>query len=262
MPDILNRLLAPTNLLSVALAIGALLLWLGIRRGFIAYECANLREGKRSSVAQVLYDTAKYSILFGTMLTVLQINHVDVSSMVAGLGIASAIVGLALQDVLKDSIMGIHMMADHFFEVGDVVRYGEFEGIVVSFNINTTKLQSIYDRSIMTICNRNISQIVKLSNWMDIDLNLAYEEKPEKVHATLSKICEKISRVDGIEDCIYKGTQSFEESAVIYKLRLICPPENRPELHRAAMRLIQEELERANIRIPYRQLDIHSSPVP
>ena len=108
----------------------------------------------------------------------------------------------------------------------------------------------------------NISQIVKLSNWMDIDLNLAYEEKPEKVHATLSKICEKISRVDGIEDCIYKGTQSFEESAVIYKLRLICPPENRPELHRAAMRLIQEELERADIRIPYRQLDIHSSPVP
>lgn len=84
-------------------------------------------------MAQTLYDVIKYAILLGAALTVLQIYHINVTSLVAGLGLASAIVGLALQDVLKDSIMGVHLLSDYFFEVGDVVRYGDYEGVVISF---------------------------------------------------------------------------------------------------------------------------------
>ena len=255
MTEILNRIIAPDNIISLAVVAGAIVLWLGIRKAFAAYG-----GGKGSTVAQTLYHVTKYVLLLGAALTVLQIYHVNVSSLVAGLGIASAVVGLALQDVLKDSIMGMHMLTDHFFEVGDVVRYGDFEGVVISFNINTTKLRSITDNSVMTICNRNISEIVRSSDWVDIDIPLPYEESVKRIHAVLEDICRDIRCVEGIEGCEYKGTQEFADSAVVYKIRLYCPPERRPELRRRALRVVQEGLEKENIRIPYHQMDVHSLP--
>ena len=253
MREIFDRIVAPDNVISLAVVVGAVVLWLGVRKGFAAYDGG----GKRSTVAQTLYDVIKYAILLGAALTVLQIYHVNVTSLVAGLGLASAIVGLALQDVLKDSIMGLHLLSDHFFEVGDVVRYGNFEGVVISFNIKTTKLRSIVDNSVMTICNRNISEIVKCSGWVDIDIPLPYEESVKRIHTVLEDVCREIEAVEGIEGCEYKGTQEFEDSAEVYKIRLYCPPERRPELRRRALRVVQEGLEKENIRIPYHQMDIH-----
>lgn len=260
MAEILNRIIAPDNIISLAVVAGAIVLWLGVRKGFAAYDSAGKNGGKRSSVAQTLYDVIKYVILLGAALTVLQIYHVNVTSLVAGLGLASAVVGLALQDVLKDSIMGMHMLTDHFFEVGDVVRYRDFEGVVISFSINTTKLRSIADNSVMTICNRNISEIVRCSDWVDIDIPLPYEESVRRIHAVLEDICREIEGVEGIKGCEYKGTQEFADSAVVYKIRLYCPPERRPELRRRALRVVQEGLEKENIRIPYHQMDVHNLP--
>ena len=260
MAEILNRIIAPDNIISLAVVIGALVLWMGIRKAFAAYDSAGKNGGKRSSVAQTLYDVIKHAILLGAVLTVLQIYHVNVTSLVAGLGLASAIVGLALQDVLKDTIMGIHLMTDHFYEVGEVVRYRDYEGVVISFNINTTKLRSISDNSVMTICNRNISEIVRSSDWVDIDIPLPYEESVKRIYAVLENICREIEGIEGIEGCEYKGTQEFADSAVIYKIRLYCPPEQRPELRRKALHIIQEGLEKEHIHIPYRQVDIHNLP--
>ena len=248
---------SPKVLISVMILAGAFVLWVCIRRGFKTY-IRNGKNGENSTLSQGIYDAIKYTILLGTLLAVLQVNGVNVGSMVAGLGLASAIVGLALQDALKDSIMGIHLITDHFFEVGDVVRYEDFEGVVMSFNMKTTKLQNIYDNSVMTICNRNISQIVTISDWMDIDIPLAYEEDERKIHTVLKKICEQIRKTEGIEDCIYKGTQDFGDSAVIYKIRIFCPPKEKPELRRKALAVVQDGLEKAGLSIPYQQLDVHS----
>ena len=254
MAEVLNRLIAPNNIISLAVIVAAILLWVGVRKAFAAHDGG---AGKRSSLAQTIYDAIKYAILLATVLTVLQLYHVNVTSLVAGLGLASAIIGLALQDVLKDSIMGIHMLTDHFFEVGDVVRYGDFEGVVTAFNINTTKIESIVDHSVMTVCNRNISQIIRCSDMVDIDIPLPYEESPRRIHAVLEDICREIESVEGIERCEYKGTQAFDDSAVIYKVRFYGPPEQWPELRRRALRVIQEGLEKENIQIPYQQVDIH-----
>ena len=68
----------------------------------------------------------------------------------------------------------------------------------------------------------------------------------------------KNRNVEGIDCCEYKGTQAFADSAVIYKLRFFCSPENKPQLNRDAHRIIQDGLEEANIQIPYNQLDIHT----
>lgn len=208
----------------------------------------------KHTVARVLVDIVKYIVIISLILLILQVNGINVSSAVAGLGIASAIVGLALQDILKDVIMGVNMITENFFSVGDVVEYREMEGVVIKLSVRTTKIQSIYDHSVMTICNRNISEIRKCSSMVDIDIPLSYEEDVRKVHTVMGRISEKISALEGIERSVYKGTEKFDEYAVIYKMRFFCPPEKKPDMRRSVMKVIQEELAAEGIRIPYRKI--------
>lgn len=260
MNELWDYISKPKFYLTVAIVVGAVMLWLIVRQGHKKYLAAGKAKGQKATIVRVAFGIIRTLIILGAVLAILQLNGVNVSSVVAGLGLLSAIVGFALQDVLKDIFMGIHIITDHFFVVGDVVKYGDIEGEVVGFTIKTTTIKSIIDQNITTICNRNITEITKMpkSTQVDIDLPLSYEEDIKKVHKVLSDICSKIGNIKGIDRCIYKGTQDFEDSAVIYKLRFFCPPADIPERRRDALRVIQNGLEDAGIHIPYNQLDVHN----
>ena len=118
-----------------------------------------ISKGEKGTAIQVTYSLIRLVLIAGCIFSVLQINGVDVSSMLAGVGLVSAFIGLAAQDFLKDIVMGTRMLTDRFFEVGDVVQYGSFEGVVTSFDIRCTKIRSLSDGRVLTVCNRNISEI-------------------------------------------------------------------------------------------------------
>lgn len=259
MTEFLNFISSPKIIISLIVCILAFLMWLAIRKAHKRYISAEKAKGEKSTLIRVTFGMLQSLIVAGAMLLTLQINGINVTSAVAGLGLLSAIVGLALQDVLKDSIMGVNIMSDHFYSVGDVVKYKEIEGVVIGFTMKTTTLRNIYDQTITTICNRNISEITKMpqSSQVDIDIPFSYDEDYKNVNDVLENICEQISRLEGIDSCVYKGIQRFADSAVIYKIRLLCLPETKPEITRAALRVIQHSLDERNLHIPYNGLDVY-----
>lgn len=245
---------------SIVIVIAARVLWHFIHKTQKVYlQKASLQGDikRQNTYMKIFMDIVKYIMIFSTALIVLQMNGVNVSSLITGLGLVSAIVGFALQDFLKDMIMGIHMLLDHFFEIGDVVRYGQEEGIVISFNLKTTKLKLLSDGSVLSVCNRNFSELAKVSDWIDIDLPLSYEEDWKKINEVLKECCSLIKEEEEIRDCIYKGVQEFADSAILYKIRIFCAPENKADMRRRALQILQEELGNANISIPYPQMDVH-----
>ena len=246
-------------IVSITIMILSFALWSACQKLYQRTVRVSDFKGERATLIRVSMDAFRFALLSGTILLILQVNGVNVSSAVAGLGILSAVVGLALQDLLKDTIMGIHVMTDHFFSVGDVVRYQDMEGVVIGFTTRTTTIRSIYDQTITTICNRNISEITRLpaSTLVDIDVPLSYDAAPQKVHSVLRVICARIDRLDGIDRCVYKGTQAFGSSAVLYRVRFFCPPETKPDRTRDVLREIQNGLLEAELSIPYNQYDIH-----
>ena len=250
---------SPQALTSAVIVVLAIVLWKTVRRLYKKYIQVGNSKGERTTLVRVLFSTARFLIVGGAGLVILEVNGVNVTSLVAGLGLLSAIVGLALQDFLKDVIMGIHIITDHFFSVGDVVRYGDIEGVVIGFTMKTTRLRNIYDQTITTVCNRNISEITKMPQQMmvDLDLPLPYEEDCRRIHAVLQGVSRQIGELPGIIRCEYKGTQDFADSAVIYKIRFYCLPEEMPERRRNALCVVQERLADENISIPYNQLDVH-----
>ena len=192
-----------------------------------------------------------------TILIILQINGVDVSSMLAGVGIASVIIGLAVQDALKDIIRGINIISDGYFSLGDVVTYGEYTGKVLAIGLRTTKIQDIATDNIISIANRNIEQVQIVSNSLYVNFPMPYELPVDTAEEVIQDIMEEIKQVNDVEEVIYKGVKELAESSIKYLLKIVCIPERRLQVKRDALGCILRVLEKNNINVPYNQIDIH-----
>ncbi len=256
---LLNYLSSAQFIVSCIVIAVAILLWFILRSIFkkIYSKMGEVAaDQKRMMFLKYTRNILKLLLVVLTVLTVLQVNGINVGSLLAGLGIASAISGLALQDILKDIIMGVRIISDKFFSVGDIVRYNNIEGVVDDFNMRVTRLKLTANGDYMTICNRNISEISIVANWSDIDIGLSYDDDPAKVHAVLGKIAKKVKSIDNVEDCIYKGTDRFDSSAIIYKIRIYCPADKRFDARRACISMIQEEIPKHGLTIPYDHINV------
>lgn len=248
----------PHIIISLCVVGVAIIIWM-IFKGIYnkRVEQAVAQGGNRPST--LFFNVARAVVVILVVLAVLQINEINVSSLVAGLGIASAVIGLALQDYLKDIIMGTHIVRDAFFREGDVVRYGENEGTVIEFNMRTTKLKLLKNGDVLTISNRNISEIsvVPESQFQDIDIGLPYEEDYQRVFDVLHEACRQIAGLEGVHDAMLKGITAFEDSAISYRVRFFCAPADKFGLRIAANRILLEQLTENGLSIPYPQLDVH-----
>ena len=247
--------------ISILVVLITVIFWIIIRaisRSYQKKKSVDEKTRAASSLRSVIYDAIKVSVFVLLVLTILQINGINVTSLIAGVGVASAVVGLALQDFFKDIIMGVHILMDDFFFFLDLVKYGEEEGLVESFNLRTTKIRSIRTGDIITLCNRNISEIAKSSAEVYIHQPLPYELSVGKANELMERIAEKVKECEGITECTSLGSNSFDASSVDYLLKVVCEkPEIKLGCRRRALLVIKQTLEEERIDIPFEQLDVH-----
>ncbi len=85
-------------------------------------------------------------IVMWTIVVILildNIPNVQISSLLAGLGIAGVAVGLAVQNILGDLLASLSIILDRPFVVGDFVTVGEYSGTVRSVGLKTTRVRSL-----------------------------------------------------------------------------------------------------------------------
>ena len=263
MEDWFNSIPWERVVLSTIIIAAAIVVWQLIRFSFRKWREKRGEDvsGSLATAATTIYSIVRTVVFLVVVLWVLQINGVNVTSMVAGLGIAGAIIRLAFQDFLKDIIMGAHIVTDDFFKVGDAISYDGVNGIVTAFNLRSTKIRSFDDDTVMTISNRNISEIKKIPDLILLNVPLSYDADFRKVHDVLTEAAARIARLEKAKDCQFKGTQSFDDSAITYRLNLWCSPADKWEVWRAAHKILQEVLEENDLQVPYQQIDIHNIPV-
>lgn len=213
---------------------------------------------KRKTYLKLLNHISNYVVIIFDLIFVLQIYGINVTSIVAGLGIVSIIVGLALQDAFKDIIMGFNIIVDNYFSIGDVIRIGDVEGKVLELGLKATKIKDINTDGILVIANRNITQALNISNVMDIDIPIGYNENTQKIEKIIDEIIIKVKENNNIEDAKYVGINKFGDSAIYYKIRLWCKPEDKFTVKRFVLRTIKLDLDKNEIEIPYMQVDVHN----
>ena len=130
----------------------------------------NNRAFKNKTIIGITLSSLRYIMMIVVVLMLLQVNGVNVSSMLAGVGIISAIVGLSIQDALKDIIRGFTIVSDEYFKVGDIIKYKDITGKVSMIGIRSTKMYDIKTGNEITIANRNIEQVEKISKELYVKI--------------------------------------------------------------------------------------------
>ena len=110
-----------------------------------------------------------------------------------GLGIGSAALALAAQDIVKSMLSGVAILTDKPFVIGDWIEVGEFQGTVIDITFRSTRIKS-YNNAVVTIPNSTITSTYVV-NWnrltsrrFDCVLNLSLETTSEKIKKIVNEI--------------------------------------------------------------------------
>lgn len=216
---------------------------------------------RRNTIVSLIQSVIRYIIIILALLICLSVWGFDVTGLIAGLGVVGVVGGLAIQDALKDIIMGCNIILDNYFVVGDLVTFNGFTGEVIEFGLKNTKIKNV-DGIVLVVANREISNIFNLSiknSTVTIKIPTAYEEKETKISPILTKVCEEIDKWDiATEKTEYLGIDALNDSSVDYMIRAYCRAGDQFELKRKILGLVKNEYEKHKVKIPYPQLEVHN----
>ena len=89
------------------------------------------------------------------LLVLLDNAGVDITALIAGLGIGGIAIGLAAQGLFSDLFAGISILFDKPFQRDDFIEFGDFLGTVSKIGLKTTRLRSLSGEEIV-IRNTNL----------------------------------------------------------------------------------------------------------
>jgi len=96
--------------------------------------------GSAMSIIRVLVSVALFAIAGILILDNLGVN---VTALVAGLGIGGIAIGLAAQGIFSDLFAALSILFDKPFKKGDTIRYDNSTGTVERIGLKTTRLRSV-----------------------------------------------------------------------------------------------------------------------
>lgn len=119
---------------------------------------------------------------------ILQNLHIDVTSLIAGLGIGGLALALAAKDTAANLFGSITLLVDQPFMVGDAISAAGVDGTVLEIGLRSTRVRS-YEDTEVTIPNAKLagSNIENLSRRTyrryKVVLGLTYDASPDQIRA-------------------------------------------------------------------------------
>jgi Small-conductance mechanosensitive channel len=92
------------------------------------------------------------------VLFILQNNGVNVTSLIAGLGLGGLAFALAAQNTLANFFGSITLFLDRPFQVGDVISAGGIDGTVEEVGFRSTRLRTFYNSQV-TMSNAKLADL-------------------------------------------------------------------------------------------------------
>ena len=182
------------NLVEGLIAVIALT-WLGLRLMDVVRDMARLaviRRGQMTTLPAIdlAERVAKLVVLVLGLLTVLGVVGVNITALVAGLGVGGIAIALAAQKTLEHLFGGLTLIADQPVKVGDFCRFGDQVGTVERIGLRSTRVRTL-DRTVVSVPNGDFAGL-RLENfaerdriWLQAKLGLRYETTPDQLRHVL-----------------------------------------------------------------------------
>ena len=190
--------------------------------GFIEHRAAG-HQGLTSAIniVRVLITAALFAVAVVLILSNLGVN---VTGLIAGLGIGGIAIGLAAQGIFRDLFAALSILFDRPFVVGDLIKFGDVTGRVEEIGLKTTRIRSLDGEEVIMSNDKLLDQ--QLRNFHGIEsrrivltLPLHYSNPADKLAALSAQIEAVVAKIPDSRfgHALLSG---FEPNAINFELLL------------------------------------------
>ena len=192
------------------------------------------------------------------LLLILSNLGVNITSLVAGLGVGGIAVALALQNILGDLFSSFALYLDKPFEIGDYIVIGPHSGIVQKIGIKTTRIMALQGEEIV-ISNQELTS-TRIQNFkkmkdrrVSFSFGVVYETSSEKLEQ-IPRIIKKIIQDNKLIRFSRAHFVKFDNSALLFDVvYYVLSPEYTAyrQVHQEILFKVKKEFEKQNIIMAY-----------
>ena len=193
----------------------------------------------------------------------LTILGVDVTTVVASVGIVALIVGFGAESLIEDVVTGTFMLFEHQYNVGDIVEIDGFRGVVKEIGIRTTSIEDV-GKNVKIINNSQIKKLLNRSNNasyavsnIDVPYGTDLEAFEPKLPALMEQIYEK-HRDQMRSAPQYLGVQALGASGVTLRFVVEVSESNIFSAARTLNRELLVGFHKLGVDCPFPQIDVHN----
>jgi moderate conductance mechanosensitive channel len=227
----------------------------------VAERAKNIRRASQlRTLAPVLSGVAATAIIVaGTMMALSEVG-VEIGPLLAGAGIVGLAVGFGAQTIVKDFLTGIFLIMEDAVSVGDIIKIGEFGGVVEEMSIRTIKLRD-FDGTVHTFPYSEaqvISNRTKGFSFAVFTLQVAHASDVVKALDLMKQTGDEIKAEESFAPFILSpievvGVDQVNEAGVTLKARIKTAPGKQWLVQREYLRRIKLAFDAGDIDVAAKQ---------
>ncbi|MBI2954406.1 MAG: mechanosensitive ion channel family protein [Chloroflexi bacterium] len=167
-----------------------------------------LRSATLSTVITQIGSAVIWTVACLMMLSVLS---VDITPVLATVGIPALAIGFAAQNIIRDYFNGFFIILEDWYRVGEVAVVGGIGGLVEDISLRRTVLRDL-NGTMHVIPNSRIEFASNMTrDWarINLDVSVAYKEDLERVIDVINDVCQGL-RDDPVWGCDLLTTPKVE----------------------------------------------------
>ncbi len=223
----------------------------------------NPKSHRTRSIISLVCSLAKYVAFIVILCWGLTIIGVNITAIIASIGVLALIVGFSAESLIADIVTGTFMLLENQYNVGDIVEVNGFRGIVTAIGIRTTCITDSGD-NVKIVNNSEMKNILNRSDNSSKavgDISIPYETDLPKLEKAIPALMAEIykANTDTLKsEPQYLGVQALEASGIL--LRFVAEVDEKNIF--SAGRLLNRELllgfKKLGVECPYTRLDVYN----
>jgi small conductance mechanosensitive channel len=215
---------------------------------------SSVRVQQLHTISSIFRSFGLTAIVFFTVVTILFDLGIHVEPLLASAGIAGLAVGFGAQTLVHDVLNGFFILVENWFDIGDVIKIGVFQGSVEMLTLRRTVLRDA-DGSVHTIPNSTITAVTNMTrDWTQVAMHVAvdYKENSDRVIELLQQLGTELYRDERfrgaiVADPVVPGIDRVTGSEVDYLMLVKTRPGEQYAVSRELRRRIKDCFERNKI---------------
>lgn len=215
---------------------------------------SSVRVQQLHTISSMVRSLGMTAIVFFAAVTILYDLGIHVEPLLASAGIAGLAVGFGAQTLVHDVLNGFFILVENWFDIGDVIKIGAFQGSVEMLTLRRTVLRDD-NGSVHTIPNSTITAVTNMTrDWTQVAMHVAvdYKENSDHVIELLQQLGTELRSDEGFRDAIVAdpvvpGIDHVTGNEVDYLMLVKTRPGEQYAVSRELRRRIKDCLERNKI---------------